>query len=484
LSSIRSLRTTGRGSGGIPLRTIALVAAVAALGAAALAAPAGAALSAVGPVNPRTGFPDWYQDSGGLKLSLCLDGLPLCSAAAGDLVAPDGEAFYWRAQGDLTSGSLTAKLALGQEAAFAGGPVTFGRVRATIVGARPNTAYRVRHPFGTMTITTDAGGIGKSTTDVGCGASPCDWTAALGSALGPFLHWDPTVAPLPAPGYIGDAATPHRVVGSPTGFNGFSVTGGGVALSTNLLTVEGKLAGPAVPDIEVVRATDFGTTTTGAPVQRTVTITNLGVPDAAGRSNLTFGPIGIAGPEASAFALVGDSCGGRAIPSGQSCQLTLQFNPVAAGSYNAGLTINHNSVNGQTGVALNGVVASPAAVAAAAAAAAAARSGLALRTLRMTHRLTRARVLRRGLRVTMRLPQGTELVKVAIFRVRSGKLVRKPVWVGFRLVNHTGLYRLSLGSRALRRRLKAGLYQVNVTPGVTKRQLGRTSTTRIRVTRD
>jgi hypothetical protein len=224
-----------------------LAAAIAALAAAALAAPAGAALGAVGPVNPRTGFPDWYQDAGGLKLQACLDGLPLCSAAAGDLTPPDGEAFYWRAQGDLTSGSLNAKLALAREAAFLGGGITFDRVRATIVGGQPNTTYTVRHPYGTMSITTDGGGIGKSTTDVGCGASPCDWAAALGGSLGPFLHWDPTVAPAPAPGYIGDAATPHRVVGSPTGFNGFSVTGGGVALGTDLLTVEGKLADRRFP---------------------------------------------------------------------------------------------------------------------------------------------------------------------------------------------------------------------------------------------
>jgi hypothetical protein len=160
LSSFRSPRTAGGGAGAVRLRTLVVVSALAALLIAALATPAGASLSAVGPVNPRTGFPDWYQDGNGLKLGLCLDGLPVCSAAAGDLVAPDGEAFWWRAQGDLTSGTLTAKMALGQEAAFLGGPVTFGRVRVTIVGARPNTVYSVRHPYGSMSITTDAGGIG------------------------------------------------------------------------------------------------------------------------------------------------------------------------------------------------------------------------------------------------------------------------------------------------------------------------------------
>jgi hypothetical protein len=84
----------------------------------------------------------------------------------------------------------------------------------------------------------------------------------------------------------------------------------------------------------------------------------------------------------------------------------------------------------------------------------------------------------------MRLPAGTEILKIAIFRVRNDKVLRRPVWLGYRVVpSRAGLYRLRLDSRTLRRRLKAGLYQVNVTPGLSKRQLGRTTTTRIRITR-
>ncbi|MEA2382162.1 MAG: hypothetical protein QOH72_2133 [Solirubrobacteraceae bacterium] len=477
MSTIRSPRTAGGGAGTIRFIRIALVSGLAALAVAALAAPAGAALAAVGPANPRTAFPDWYQDGSGLKLQLCLDGLPICSAAAGDLTPPNGEGFYWRAQGQLTSGTLNAKLALAQEAAYLnGGEITFDRVRATIVGGAPNTTYSVQHPYGSTTITTDALGIGKSTTDVGCGAAPCDWAAALGGALGPFLHWDPTVAPAPQPGYIGDASTPHRVVGSPVGFNGFAVSGGGVSLSTDLLTVEGKLAGPPVPDMDVAPATSFGTTTQSAPVQRTVTITNLGVPDAAGQSNLMFGPIGVAGPQASAFAIVGNTCSGVAVASGQSCQLTVQLNPVGTGNYTAALNISHNAKNGRTGIALSGVVGG------AQVAGASARSRLTIRRLRTTHRLSRARVQGRGLRLTMRLPQGTEILKVSVLRIRRAG-APELVWFAYRHPSKAGLYRLALNSRKLRRRLTAGLYVVNVTPGVSKRQLGRTSSTRIRITR-
>src|SRR4051794_5787397 len=79
--------------------------AVALLAGAIGARPAHAALSAVGPVNPATGFPDWFQDGSGLKLQPCLDGPPLCLAAKGDLTAPDGEAFWFQAEATVPVGA-------------------------------------------------------------------------------------------------------------------------------------------------------------------------------------------------------------------------------------------------------------------------------------------------------------------------------------------------------------------------------------------
>ena len=475
MTTIRSPQSAGRGPGAIRRARIALVAVAALLAAAVLAGPAQATLRAVGPVNPATGFPDWYQDDTGLKLQMCLDGLPVCSAARADLTPPNGEAFYWRAQGDVAIGGGTAKLALGQEASFAGGPVTFGRVRVFITGARANTAYSVRHPYGSLTITTDGLGNGRSTTDIGCGASPCAWDAALGTAIGPFLHWDPTSPPAPQPGYIGDAATPHRVVGSPTGFNGFSVSGGGQVASTNLLTVEGKLAGPPVPVSSNADAVDFGTTAPGVALARSITFTSFGVPDAGGASNLMFGPIGITGPGAAAYSLVADTCSGRVLPSGTQCSLIVQYKPGAAGQSIATLNVANNTAAGAAHVAPGGIAATPPV--------AGASSRLAVGKLRTTHRMSRARALRHGLRLTMRLPQGTEIVKIAINQIRGKKLVRKPVWVGYRVPSRAGLYRVTLDSRALRRRLKVGLYRISVTPGLSKHQLGRPTFTRVRITR-
>jgi hypothetical protein len=478
--SIRSPRTAGRRPGARRSLRLALVAATAALAAGALAAPAGAALSAVGPVNPATGFPDWYQDGTGLKLQPCLDGPPFCLTAASELVAPDGEGFWWQAEAALPLGTAgNARLVLAQEAAFLDNArISFGRVRITVTGARANTTYNFNHPYGSASVTTDGLGNGRFNSDIGCAAAPCDWAAALGGAFTDFLRWNPAVPPAAPAGFIGDAATPHAVTGGSVR-NTFSFNGAGLTGATTQFTVSGKLAGPPVPVIEAPQAADFGATQKGAPVARTINITSFGVPDPAGRSNLLFGPIGIAGPQASAFQLVGNNCSGRAIPSGQSCQLTIQMNPVGNGNYQAALNIAHNSAEGATGIALTGVVGS------AGTAGAGARGRLRVRSLRTTHRLSRAQVLRRGIRLTMRLPQGTEIVKFSVLRVRgNGRVDRKPIWLAYRVApSRAGLWRVRLDSRALRRRMKAGLYQLNVTPGVSRRELGRTSTTRIRVTR-
>src|SRR3954451_22222138 len=166
--SMRSPRTAGRKPGGLRSLKIATLTALAAVAAGALAAPAGASLSAVGPVNPRTGFPDWYQDGTGRKLSLCLDGLPVCSSGAADIAPPDGEAFWWRAQGDLAQGTVIAKMAFAQEASWLnGGAGSGGRIRGAVTGPRPGGVSSVRHPYGSMTITADPSGVAKSTTDIG-----------------------------------------------------------------------------------------------------------------------------------------------------------------------------------------------------------------------------------------------------------------------------------------------------------------------------
>ncbi|NUS50651.1 MAG: hypothetical protein HOQ22_06360 [Nocardioidaceae bacterium] len=212
---------------------------------------------AVGPVNGENGFPAWYQDSNGLRVEPCLDDQnPLCGFLPGDI--PDDtvpisfpgnfpeEFFYMLASSQLDlPGGGKATLTLGLEGAFAnavqqGDQQTFARQRIVVKGAPADTTLTFREPYGTITIDTDGTGAGKLVEDISPAAGNFD--TALKGNLGPFLRWDPAVAPAAPDGYLGDPAQDHSVVGSPFGFNKFSVTGGGLDLETDQFTVQGKLS--------------------------------------------------------------------------------------------------------------------------------------------------------------------------------------------------------------------------------------------------
>jgi hypothetical protein len=474
LSTTGSPRTAGGGAGALRFAALALAAAIASL---VVVGPAQANLAAVGPVDPATQVPAWFQDNNGLKLGLCLAGPPYCLTSAAEFNAPDGEAFFFQAGADLPiNGSGTAKLVLAQEATNpAGGRAAFMRIRVVLTHAAQNTDYVVHHPFGDVKIHTDDVGGGKDTVDAGCTLGPCpSFAGALTGQIGPFLTWTPDPA-LPA-NHIGDAVTPHTVTGGTNG-NSFSVVGPGGG-STNVFTVAGVLAGPPVPVYNGPDGLAFGSQPNGTPsAPKTATITSFGVPDASGVSNLTVSSATISGPAAADFKLVSSNCG-AAMASGAACALGVQFTPTAAGTRSASLDVATNAASGVNHVALSGAGIAPSATVAGASA----RSRMTIRKLRTTHRLTRARVSRRGLRLTMRLPQGTEVLKVSVLRVRKNQRPEL-VWFAYRHPSKAGLYLLRLSSRKLRQRLKTGLYVVNVTPGVSKSQLGQTTSTRIRITR-
>lgn len=200
-------------------------------------APAGAHLAAVGPVSAADGFPVWYKDATGLRMQLCLDANdPLCGFLPGDIPDPTQpisfpgnfpeEAFYQLSGAGLTTGlGGKANGTFGLEAAFANGvqpgsQIVFGRVRFFIFGLRPNTEYTITHPYGVDRILSEpdpgnpALGQIRFTEDIG-GLSGGDFALALNSRIGPFLRWDPAVAPAAPPGYLGDPDVPHPVTGSP-----------------------------------------------------------------------------------------------------------------------------------------------------------------------------------------------------------------------------------------------------------------------------
>jgi hypothetical protein len=244
--------------------------AVAALAALGAAAPAHAELSAVGPVVPAYGFPEYYQDQSGLRLTLCVENDdPFCSSVAPDpgpaTVTSDpattnfpDETFYWSAEAliDKRTVGVRARLVLAQEAAFAneapaaGDQMTFGRIRVRVDGAQPGADYTVTHPYGTEHLTADGRGRVRFTDDVGCAGAPCAFADALETRIGPFLRWDPRTPPAAPAGYVGNPLREHTVVGSPRGaaFNVFRITGpdiggpGDDRIETHLFTVEGKAA--------------------------------------------------------------------------------------------------------------------------------------------------------------------------------------------------------------------------------------------------
>jgi hypothetical protein len=85
-----------------------------------------------------------------MQLQLCEDGTARClGASPGDLVAPDGEAFYWMATAHIRTkrGPIDVEFAL--EAAFAGQrPIVFDRLR--IRGhLKQRGRYILQHPYGT-----------------------------------------------------------------------------------------------------------------------------------------------------------------------------------------------------------------------------------------------------------------------------------------------------------------------------------------------
>lgn len=206
-------------------------------------------LSDTGPIDPRTGYPLWYEDVTGTRLDLAWQRDDPRTPVIADLNESGtlrgianfpGESFYVTAEAELPLGGGgqdgEVRVVLALEATFAtedvvdGEQIVFGRIRFRVRDGRPETTYTLTHPYGTVQATTDERGRVTATEDIGL--TPLDFTGALGGQIAPFLQWTPDPA-LPE-GYIGDGATEHTITGSP--FN------------TNFVLVEGTGAGTAGAD--------------------------------------------------------------------------------------------------------------------------------------------------------------------------------------------------------------------------------------------
>jgi hypothetical protein len=203
-----------------------------------------AGLKEVGPIDEANGFPMWYKDTNNTKLQLCLDPSD-SNCIMGDVPDPakpvsfpdnfPDEAFWSSADASIDYGSGTAQLVTAVEAAFASGnglpakdqQISFGRIRLRASGLQDGKTYKITHPFGVDTLTAEPGAFkGINTTeDIGSLTPDGVFDQTLGSRPGPFLKWDPAVAPAAPAGYLGDVTVPHRVVGSAYKTNFFRVEG-------------------------------------------------------------------------------------------------------------------------------------------------------------------------------------------------------------------------------------------------------------------
>ncbi|MFW6187860.1 MAG: hypothetical protein ACOC84_07685, partial [Actinomycetota bacterium] len=274
-------------------------------------------LSEVGPLDPRTGYPLWYEDSTGVRLELVWepgdDNAPVAidpeeSGPLRDIPLFPGESFYFSAETDLPIGGGEddgeARVILALEATFGGNEeirdgqqIVFGRIRFRIKDGRPETTYMLTHPYGTAEVTTDDDGDGTVTQDIG--VTPLGFEDALAGQIAPFLRWTPFQD---APeGYIGDGTTRHTVTGSPfsTNFALVEGTGAGTAggdpdpqdpgnrdkVHTDEFVVQGRLAGTLGAEVTraVYRRTAAGDVTVDvfartAPGQQLL-VTAPGLPD-------------------------------------------------------------------------------------------------------------------------------------------------------------------------------------------------------------
>jgi hypothetical protein len=97
---------------------------------------------------------------------------------------------------------------------------------------------------------------------------------------------------------------------------------------------------------------------------------------------------------------------------------------------------------------------------------------LALGRMTLSSRVSTARLRAQGLRVSMRLPAGTKVVRFAVYRARGGKPAGKALLAGFSVTPRAGNYRLVVRDRALLRSLKPGRYVLRAQPGRSRSDLG------------
>ncbi len=240
--------------------------------------PAGAQLTGAGPVDPATRFPLWFQDRGGVQLTLCdvvteieegppCPGLELIDPAGGFVAGNIEEAIYYGATASI-DGPGRLQLIMAVEATsggIEGSELVLNGVLWRLRDVPPGN-YTIRHPFGSEgPFQPDATGqvrgerefVGAPPEFAGTLLGPVDWFLPNGTGF-----TDPVTGAV----YFGDGVTLNPIEAplgfqvAPGGFLGFRVESDNPAfgeVETNLFTVEGKVSGfgpPAAVPITVQRS--------------------------------------------------------------------------------------------------------------------------------------------------------------------------------------------------------------------------------------
>jgi Chitobiase/beta-hexosaminidase C-terminal domain len=111
-----------------------------------------------------------------------------------------------------------------------------------------------------------------------------------------------------------------------------------------------------------------------------------------------------------------------------------------------------------------------------------ARAALRVSGVTLARRISITRARSRGLTVSMTLPRGTQVVRLAVYRSRNGLASGRPLVRVLKLPTRSGRYVVNLRSRALLRSLRPGRYSVQVTPGRSLDDRGRTSSLAFTIT--
>jgi hypothetical protein len=401
--------------------------------AAAFAGPAQADLTASPDRTIIPHYPDFVQDGLGQQAALCVSNLGAAcgpdAASIADMTDPgvdgDAEGFYWSGATTADVGDGDVTVAFDVEAATVGpsdltpvAPGDFQRVQVQGDANLPNGTYTLVTPFGTVRAT--------KTADNADGR----WfrVDTAGITTGPIDHF-------------------LTQVGAPAGFYGDATP----AATEDGATVSVYLPGHNPADIDPVTLLPIpadGIATQweiiGALVGNPITLPPAdndkdGVPDASDNCPAAPGPASNGGcPVATPPAGGGTTGGGTGAAAGANTTTTIvQLVPGPAG-------------------AVLGTQSS---------------SRLSVSRLTLARRISVSRLRARGLRGTMNVQQGTNVVRFGVYKARGNSKTGRALYTASRTPTHAGLFRFSLRSSKLSK-LKAGRYVLEVRAGRSAASLG------------